>query len=416
MSTFRLALAAVVAATLGLLPVAATAAAPLTPIEHVVVIVGENRTFDNLFATYQPRRGESIWNLRSQGIVKADGTPGPNFSRARQHTAEVRDRYTPTPKITGDYAMLPQPYAANAFGQRRDIPDARFADELPNGPYAITDHVSYGAHTGDPVHRFFQMWQQVNGGQHDLFAWVAESVGLGPSNITPLPISPGQTFQGGVSMGFYNMAKGDAPYFRGLADRYALADNYHQPVMGGTTVNYFALATGDVGYFTQEGKPAPPPAKLVENPDPQPGTNNWYTEDGYAGGTYVPCADRSAPGVGPIYGLLAALPYKLFREGNCEPGHYYMVNNLDPAFKPDGSLRIAGKDELLLPPQVIPNMGDALTRGGVSWKWYSRNTVRCATRSRSSVRPWTARTARGSRTCSSSMWTRATRRPSRRSR
>jgi phospholipase C len=29
-----------------------------TPIKHVIIIVGENRTFDHLFATYKPKAGE----------------------------------------------------------------------------------------------------------------------------------------------------------------------------------------------------------------------------------------------------------------------------------------------------------------------------------------------------------------------
>ena len=53
-----------------------------TPIKHVIVIVGENRTFDHLFATYKPQPGESVNNLLSQGIVNEDGTPGPNFARS----------------------------------------------------------------------------------------------------------------------------------------------------------------------------------------------------------------------------------------------------------------------------------------------------------------------------------------------
>ena len=48
-----------------------------TPIKHVIVIMGENRTFDHLFATYQPvNNGEQVLNLLSEGIVKKDGTPG----------------------------------------------------------------------------------------------------------------------------------------------------------------------------------------------------------------------------------------------------------------------------------------------------------------------------------------------------
>jgi phospholipase C len=53
-------------------------------------------------------------------------------------------------------------------------------------------------------------------------------------------------------MGFYNMARGDAALFKRLADQYAIADNYHQPIMGGTTANYFALATADVGVYLED--------------------------------------------------------------------------------------------------------------------------------------------------------------------
>src|SRR3974390_191645 len=60
-----------------------------TPIKHVIVIVGENRTFDHIFATYEPKHGESVRNLLSDGIIKKDGTPGPNFSKAQQYSADI---------------------------------------------------------------------------------------------------------------------------------------------------------------------------------------------------------------------------------------------------------------------------------------------------------------------------------------
>jgi len=31
-----------------------------TPIQHVIVIIGENRTFDHVFATYRPKAGETV--------------------------------------------------------------------------------------------------------------------------------------------------------------------------------------------------------------------------------------------------------------------------------------------------------------------------------------------------------------------
>ena len=58
-----------------------------SPIKHVIVIIGENRTFDHVFATYQPKKGQTVANLLSKGIINADGTPGPNFAVAGQFSA-----------------------------------------------------------------------------------------------------------------------------------------------------------------------------------------------------------------------------------------------------------------------------------------------------------------------------------------
>jgi len=55
-----------------------------TPIKHVIVIIGENRTFDNVYGTYVPKHGQRVTNLLSRGIVNGDGSPGPESSRARQ--------------------------------------------------------------------------------------------------------------------------------------------------------------------------------------------------------------------------------------------------------------------------------------------------------------------------------------------
>lgn len=360
-----------VALCLGLFPgLSVAASSALTPIEHVIVIIGENRSFDNLFATYRPQNGQKIWNLRSRGIVTAEGKPGKNFNRAAQKIAENFGDYSPEPRVIGTYDVLPQPYAWGAFGQRHDVPDARFPADLPNGPFQITHYVGYGAHTGDPLHRFFQMWQQVNGGKNDLFVWTTKTASIGPSN-GKLPISPANILEGGEAMGFYNMAQGDASYWRELADRYAIADNYHQAIMGGTAANYLALVTADVAFYTRDGKAAMPPAKQIENPDAQPNTNNWYTEDGYAGGSYVKCADTASPGVKGIRQLLNQQPYKAFNAGNCAPDTYYMVSNMDPGYAPLGKPLPLGDDKFLLPPQTLPTIGDALTAKGVSWRWYA---------------------------------------------
>ena len=76
-----------------------------TPIKHLIILIGENWTFDSIYATYQPKRGDrdgdaaprdedgsrhrrekrqSVLNLLSQGIVTVSGDPGPNHSRSYQ--------------------------------------------------------------------------------------------------------------------------------------------------------------------------------------------------------------------------------------------------------------------------------------------------------------------------------------------
>ena len=330
-----------------------------TPIEHLIIVVGENLTFDNLFATYRPGAGQMVGNLLSRGIVNADGSPGLRFADAVQRQASVIDRYSAIPVTGAPFAVLPQPGTTYATGLPQHVPDARFPADLPNGPYRITQYAPYTAAVGDPVHRFFQMWQQVDGGKKDLFTWVAVTSGEGSLKRDD-PTSG--TNQGGVAMGFYSMSQGDAPFLRELAQTYAIADNYHQAVMGGTGANFVALSTGDALVFLQGGRPSAPPPSQIENPDPRPGTNNWYTQSGYRSGSYVACADSSQPGVATIRNYLSSLPYKTFNDGNCAPGSYYLVNNYDTGYTFDGKPKELGSSRFVAPPQIAPNIGTALAK------------------------------------------------------
>ena len=360
----------------------AFAKSPTTPIQHVIIIVGENRTFDNLFATYQPKASQSIDNLLSKGIVNADGTPGPHFDKAKQRIGADNNLYNAETASTGAYPTLPQPYTGHARGMPSGVPDDRFPTNLPNGPFQISKYVPYTAYTGDPVHRFFQMWQQFDGGKLDKFVWVEETIGAG-SNGNPVPAGGFDPKEGAVSMGFYNMnpftdasghaQPGDAPIFKALADQYAISDNYHQAIMGGTGANFQSLVTGHAAFFTNpttlDGSAAVPYQNQIENPDPVAGTNNYYTQDGYSGGSYVNCSDPSASGV-------ASVNEQLYRHGvskaNCAPGHYYLVNNYNMYWnQTSSSPRTLGPTSFTLPPQSAPTIADVMTAKGVSWKYYS---------------------------------------------
>jgi phospholipase C len=382
MNTFKLsAMAAAVLCAIGISS-ASLAADSVTPIKHVIVVVGENVTFDTLYGTYVPPAGQSILNLVSQGIVNPDGTPGSKYAKTVQKQAVNKDgKYSISPKRTDPYTQLPTPSLIGAldpltFQFAGPVPDHRFDSLTLNGPFQITKFASYYTALGDPVHRFFQMWQQTGGdnSRHDLFTWTASTAGTGNETDGISADNPGQ---GGEQMGFFNMNQGDAAYFKSLAQNYAISDNYHQSVMGGTGANFFALATGDVAVYQQNGLQETPPVSQIENPNPQLGllNPNFFTHDGYSGGSYVNCSDETQPGVAPISRYLD-------RKGidkNCEAGAYYLVNNYEPAYNLDGTLKTntdglpAYQDasRFVYPPQTRHTIGELLSEHNVSWKWYT---------------------------------------------
>jgi acid phosphatase len=372
----------------------------LTPIKHVIVIIGENRSFDHVFGLYRPRKGQTISNLLSKGIVNADGTPGPNFVRAAQFQSAPQSSYYISAAEKTPYSTLPPPAVYGTPAEQRDMlppfksvarvaevePALEPADQalltsgasgfskgqsvdtrvanygaLPNGPYQLTGpELPYDSYTGDPLHRFFQMWQELDcrpgnatpsnpsGCLSDLYPFVAvsyASINVGGSN----------------AMAIYNVNAGDAPLLKKLADTFTSSDNFHQAFMGGTGGNHVMLGTGDDVFFSdRKGHPAIPPTSQIANPNPHPGTNDRYILDGNWSG----CSDISQPGVGPIVGYLRqlGLPSK------CAGGHYYMINNTDPGFLPNGTQRTGAG--IFVPPSNLRTIGDALQEKSISWAYY----------------------------------------------
>ncbi len=384
-----------------------------TPIKHVIVIIGENRSFDHVFATYKPREGQSVSNLLSKGIINADGTPGPNYALAVQNEAVDNGSFETSPQITGPYTVLPPPLVGGptvpylssvamakavepglpndtyysylttgGTGLPKGAVDTRIpnATALPPGPFQITPGIAYDAYAASPVHRYYQMTQQLDcsaknssssnpsGCKADLFPWVETTIGAG-SNGKPQPagFNDMSTGEGSTSMGFYNVQQGDAPYLTYLADHFALSDNYHQAALGGTGMNHIAIGTGDAMWYSDgNGNPAVPPANEIENPDAQAGTNNYYTQDGYSGGSYSNCSDAAQPGVSGVRAYLSSLPFKV--DPKCAAGHYYLMNNYNPGYFGNGTVDTT--DTYTIPPSTVRTIGDELLEKNISFKYY----------------------------------------------
>jgi phospholipase C len=111
-----------------------------SPIKHVIVILGENRTFDHIFATYVPKQGETVSNLLSKGIVNADGTPGTNYYFSDQYKAYEPAKYSISPAGKVPYDSLPPvvaggpktPYSSPASRKRRPSSRSRFRAAATN--------------------------------------------------------------------------------------------------------------------------------------------------------------------------------------------------------------------------------------------------------------------------------------------
>jgi phospholipase C len=376
-----------------------------SPIKHVIIIVGENRSFDHLFATYAPKRkNERVLNLLSEGIINADGTPGPNFAKAHQFkivsapnggkffsSADLANKELyatlPAPDVNGvqnppaaallglggDPGLAPQDQFLMGTGGTglpfNEGPDTRISNvnNLPPGPFQLTGpNLPFDAYTGDTVHQYFQMVQQVDcaidaehvskdnptGCLHDLQSAIDTTYATPPG---------GTSHDAGQTMESFNMQNGDAPLFKSLADNYTMSDNYHQPVLGGTGPDSQPLGFADQVFFSDgKGNPATPLAANVYNPDPLAGTLNLYTRKAQ----WFNCNDTTQPGIAAITNYLSALPYAV--ETKCGPGEYWQAVNVNPAFTPKGTPQ-AG---LVVPQTIQQSIGDVLSAHNISWKYY----------------------------------------------
>ncbi len=319
------AIAAVTFTSLTIVPVSQAVAQsqrtqPRTPIEHVIMIIGENRTFDHVFATYTPRAGETVNNLLSEGIVKADGTPGPNFSKAAQNSATDTTTYMLSPPGQTPYAALPPamtdgapssasdesppPFATLAAAtaafnqindglptddyklQRPGQPDCPATVSIPASrtrPHCRTDRFSYRAgmpydsYTASPVHRFYQMWQQLDcsvthatAGQSVRVAlatcsrgWKSPSAPAATasrSRRTSPTRRPAKARPRWASTTCY---RATCPTSSSWRTRTTISDNFHQSIEGGTGANHIAARhrPGDLLHATATATSPTPPAQ-----------------------------------------------------------------------------------------------------------------------------------------------------------
>jgi len=233
----------------------------LARIEHVVVLYGENRSFDHLFGAFPG----------ADGIAQADAA-----STAQRDTdGTLLDR-------------LPPVWREGGQGE-----DPVFGHALRNGPFAIDGEPArrpLTEPTRDLVHRYYQNQEQIDGGRNDRYAAVSDA--------------------GGLTMGHYD---GSRLALWQLAREFTLADRFFMGTYGGSYMNHLWLACACVARFAD----APESMRSVLGPDGRLGRRTdsprsaldgpprWVrdgalTPDGYAVNTVQPPYQPS--GIAPAAG------------------------------------------------------------------------------------------------------------------
>lgn len=266
----------------------------LAKIEHIVVIYPENRSFDHLYGLFPG----------ANGIANA----------------------TPVQMTQLDHDGKPLPHLPPVFA-RGGIPDMRFPERQPNGPFRIDAPPVNGRMDQilpSPIHNYYHNKEQINGGRNNMFA--------------------AMTTAGAWTMGYFD---GSAMKVWQWAREYTLADNFFQAAYGGSFLNHQWLVCACTPMFADA--PAPMRAQLDERGRLKK----------------TPASPKSVLD-GPV---------QVF-DGLVTPDGY-AVNNLQPPYQPSGwppapggSFDFADPARNPLPAQTRKTIGDTLSAKGVSWAWY----------------------------------------------
>ncbi|MES2295814.1 MAG: acid phosphatase [Pseudomonadota bacterium] len=298
------------------LPAHGAPAAGLEQIHTVVVLVGENRSFDNLYGLFPG----------ANGIAQA----------LEQNAAAQRDRdgslMATLPPVWKKESKKADNTASNKVrnAARETAPavaDPHFPKDMPNAPFRIDGapiNLPLSKNTRDLVHRHYQNQMQINGGKNDMFVAYSDA--------------------GALTMGYYDGAQ--LPMWH-IARQYTLADNFFMGAFGGSYINHMWLACACTPRM--EGAHGTPQFEhelhLRAKPD---------------------SPAKAADG-----------PPRLFDSDYTPDG--YTINTVQPTYQPSKSAPARGGDPAyadpkapdVLPPQTMKTIGDVMSDKAVSWAWYA---------------------------------------------
>ncbi|MBD8709445.1 acid phosphatase [Pseudomonas sp. CFBP 13711] len=287
-------------------------------IKTIVVIYGENRSFNNLFANF-PGVEHPL------SAVKAEQY------RQRDRDGKVLDSL---PQCWGGVCQI-GPQSVDGVTYATGV---QYQENLPNAPFPLKgpsgEDLPLSVVTRDLWHVFYQNQMQINGGKNDAFVAWADS--------------------GGLTMGYYAQTQYSLRLWD-VANEFVLCDNFFQGAFGGSFLNHQYLISARAPFYPDAANsPAKSQIAVLESSDPLDYRLKPLEKS--------PASAMTGP---PQFGPSALTP-----DG-------YGVNTMAPPYWPTW-LRDKEKPDYSQPglanvlvPQTHDHIGDKLSKKNVDWAWYA---------------------------------------------
>ncbi|MFP3927014.1 acid phosphatase [Pseudomonas sp. W5-36] len=287
-------------------------------VKTIVVIYGENRSFNNLFANF-PGVEHPL------SAVKADQY------RQRDRDGKVLDNL---PQCWGGVCQI-GPQSVDGVTYATGV---QYQENLPNAPFPLKgpsgEDLPLSVVTRDLWHVFYQNQMQINGGKNDAFVAWADS--------------------GGLTMGYYAQTQYSLRLWD-VAKEFVLCDNFFQGAFGGSFLNHQYLISARAPFYPDAANsPAKSQIAVLESSDPLDYRLKPLEKS--------PASAMTGP---PQFGPSALTP-----DG-------YGVNTMAPPYWPTW-LRDKEKPDYSQPglanvlvPQTHEHIGDKLSKKNVDWAWYA---------------------------------------------
>jgi acid phosphatase len=287
-------------------------------VKTIVVIYGENRSFNNLFANFP-------------GVEHPLSAVKTDQFRQRDRDGKVLDSL---PQCWGGVCQV-GPQSVDGVTYATGV---QYQENLPNAPFPLKgpsgEDLPLGVVTRDLWHVFYQNQMQINGGKNDAFVAWADS--------------------GGLTMGYYAQTQYSLRLWN-VAKEFVLCDNFFQGAFGGSFLNHQYLVSARAPFYPDAANsPAKSQIAVLESSDPLDYRLKPLEKS--------PASAMTGP---PQFGPSALTP-----DG-------YGVNTMAPPYWPTW-LRDKEKPDYSQPglanvlvPQTHDHIGDKLSKKNVDWAWYA---------------------------------------------